>query len=89
MRKSRLHTHNTSQLTTQASAEQQTRKRRTAKAGNKYGNPIQLKSKILAAVVDPRTPRSAILVAESAGSVRRVTLDVWPFPLLTPDKSLS
>ncbi|KAK3320829.1 WD40-repeat-containing domain protein [Cercophora scortea] len=56
-------------------AEQATRKRRAAKAGNKYGNPIQLKSKILAAVVDPRSPSSAVLVAESAGAVRRVSLD--------------
>ncbi|KAK0615815.1 WD40-repeat-containing domain protein [Bombardia bombarda] len=56
-------------------AEQLTRKRRAAKAGNKYGNPIQLKSKILAAVVDPRAPSSAIFVAESAGSVRRIDLD--------------
>ncbi|KAK3946116.1 WD40-repeat-containing domain protein [Diplogelasinospora grovesii] len=56
-------------------AEQATRQRRAAKAGNKYGNPITLKSKILAAVVDPRAPSSTILVAESAGSVRRVNVD--------------
>ncbi|KAK3387153.1 WD40-repeat-containing domain protein [Podospora didyma] len=56
-------------------AEQETRKRRAAKAGNRYGNPITLKSKILAAVADPRFPSSAVLVAESAGSVRRVNLD--------------
>ncbi|KAM7216686.1 WD40-repeat-containing domain protein [Rhypophila decipiens] len=55
-------------------AEQQTRERRAAKSGNKYGNPIQLKSKILAAVVDPRSPASSILVAESAGTVRRVNI---------------
>ncbi|KAK0705341.1 WD40-repeat-containing domain protein [Lasiosphaeris hirsuta] len=56
-------------------AEQATRQRRANKAGNKYGSPIQLKSKILAAVADPRAPSSAVLVAESAGSVRRVILD--------------
>jgi hypothetical protein len=58
------------------SAEQEKRQRRAAKAGNKYGNPIQLKSKILAAVPDPRSPSSALLVAESAGAVRLVNLDV-------------
>ncbi|KAK3371307.1 WD40-repeat-containing domain protein [Lasiosphaeria ovina] len=56
-------------------AEQELRKRRAAKAGNRHGNPIVLKSKILAAVADPRSPSSAILVAESTGSVRQVKLD--------------
>ncbi|KAK4459941.1 WD40-repeat-containing domain protein [Cladorrhinum samala] len=56
-------------------AEQAKRERRAAKSGNKYGNPISLKSKILAAVADPRSPSSAILVAESAGAVRRVDVD--------------
>ncbi|EAQ86586.1 hypothetical protein CHGG_07839 [Chaetomium globosum CBS 148.51] len=57
-------------------AAQEKRHRRAAKAGNKYGNPISLKSKILAAVPDPRSPSSAILVAESAGAVRLVKLNV-------------
>ncbi|KAK4228003.1 WD40-repeat-containing domain protein [Podospora fimiseda] len=56
-------------------AEQAKRERRAAKSGNKYGNPISLKSKILAAVPDPRSPSSDILVAESAGAVRKVDLD--------------
>ncbi|KAH6850859.1 WD40-repeat-containing domain protein [Chaetomium sp. MPI-CAGE-AT-0009] len=56
-------------------AAQEKRQRRAAKAGNKYGNPISLKSKILAAVPDPRSPSSALLVAESAGAVRLVKLD--------------
>lgn len=58
------------------SAEQETRSRRAAKASNTYGSPIVLKSKLLAACLDPRAPSSAIFVAESAGCVRRVTLDV-------------
>ncbi|KAK3297598.1 WD40-repeat-containing domain protein [Chaetomium fimeti] len=56
-------------------AAQEKRHRRAAKAGNKYGNPISLKSKILAAVPDPRSPSSALLVAESAGAVRLVKLN--------------
>ncbi|KAK3315059.1 WD40-repeat-containing domain protein [Apodospora peruviana] len=56
-------------------AEIQTKERRAAKSSNRYGNPIQLKSKILAAVVDPWAPTSTILVAESAGAVRRVNVD--------------
>ncbi|KAK4667274.1 hypothetical protein QC763_307730 [Podospora pseudopauciseta] len=56
-------------------AEQATRQRRAAKSGNRYGNPIVLKSKILAAVLDPRSPSSAVLVAESAGAVRRVDFE--------------
>lgn len=60
----------------QNSAEQLKRERRAAKSGNKYGNPIQLKSKTLAAVVDPTSPGSSILVAESAGTVRRVAIDI-------------
>ncbi|KAM7209449.1 WD40-repeat-containing domain protein [Naviculisporaceae sp. PSN 640] len=63
-------------------AEQQKRARRAAKSSNKYGNPIQLKSKILAAVVDPVCPDSSILVAESTGTVRRVNIK-------TEDKSLT
>ncbi|KAK4142942.1 WD40-repeat-containing domain protein [Dichotomopilus funicola] len=51
------------------------KERRAAKAGNKYGSPIVLKSKILAAIPDPRSPSSAVLVAESAGAVRLVNLD--------------
>ncbi|GAB1313214.1 WD repeat-containing [Madurella fahalii] len=56
-------------------AAQEKRQRRAAKAGNKYGNPISLTSKILAAVPDPRSPSDSLLVAESAGAVRLVNLD--------------
>ncbi|KAI1405491.1 WD40 repeat-like protein [Hypoxylon fuscum] len=58
----------------QTDAEQAKQERRAAKADNKNGNPIALKSKILAAIPDPSSP-SSILVAESAGSVRRVNVD--------------
>ncbi|KAK7978321.1 hypothetical protein PG996_004364 [Apiospora saccharicola] len=50
------------------------RERREAKAGNKNGSPIALKSKILGAIADPNNP-SSILVAESSGSVRRVNIE--------------
>lgn len=63
-------------LLTCHSAAQEKRQRRAAKAGNKYGNPISLKSKILAAIPDPRSPSSSLLVAESAGAVRLVNLNV-------------
>ncbi|KAI1256814.1 hypothetical protein MGN70_001941 [Eutypa lata] len=55
-------------------AVQAQRERRAAKAGNKNGNPITLKSKLLAAILDPASP-SSLLIAESAGSVRRVNVD--------------
>ncbi|KAI1471386.1 WD40 repeat-like protein [Daldinia caldariorum] len=58
----------------QTDAEQAKRDRRAAKAGNKNGNPIALKSKLLAAISDPTDP-SSVLIAESAGSVRRVNVD--------------
>ncbi|KAI1639385.1 WD40-repeat-containing domain protein [Biscogniauxia mediterranea] len=59
----------------QTDAEQALQERRAAKAGNKNGNPIILKSKLLAAVPDPASP-SSIFIAESAGSVRRVNVDI-------------
>ncbi|OTA94024.1 hypothetical protein M434DRAFT_395090 [Hypoxylon sp. CO27-5] len=58
----------------QTDAEQAKRERRAAKASNKNGNPIALKSKLLAAILDPTSP-SSVLIAESAGSVRRVNAD--------------
>ncbi|KAI1266340.1 WD40-repeat-containing domain protein [Xylariaceae sp. FL1019] len=58
----------------QTDAEQAQIDRRAAKASNKNGNPIVLKSKLLAAVQDPSS-QSALLVAESTGSVRRVDVD--------------
>ncbi|KAI0850191.1 WD40 repeat-like protein [Daldinia vernicosa] len=58
----------------QTDAEQANRERRAVKSGNKNGNPIALKSKLLAAISDPTDP-SSVLIAESAGSVRRVNVD--------------
>lgn len=68
-------------LLTRSSAALNKKERRAAKAGNKYGSPIALKSKILAAIPDPRSPSSAVLVAESAGAVRLVNLDVRTVPI--------
>ncbi|KAI0975003.1 WD40-repeat-containing domain protein [Xylaria arbuscula] len=58
----------------QTDAEQAQTERRAAKASNKNGDPVVLKSKLLAAVRDPSAP-SSLLIAESTGSVRRVDLD--------------
>ncbi|KAL3960408.1 hypothetical protein ACCO45_005525 [Purpureocillium lilacinum] len=55
-------------------ASQAQRERKAAKAGNKHGNPVEMKSKILAAVSDPASPLTSIFIAESAGYVRRVNL---------------
>lgn len=59
----------------QPSAAIEQRERRKAKSANKFGSPITLKSKIVAAVADPSSP-SSVLVAEAAGKVRRVNLEV-------------
>ncbi|KAI8955109.1 WD40-repeat-containing domain protein [Xylaria longipes] len=58
----------------QTDAEQAQTERRAAKASNKNGNPVVLKSKLLAAVPDPSVS-SSLLIAESTGSVRRVDVD--------------
>ncbi|CAJ2511099.1 Uu.00g067240.m01.CDS01 [Anthostomella pinea] len=58
----------------QTDADNAQKERRAAKASNKNGDPITLKSKLLAAVPHPTSP-SSILVAESAGAVRRVNVD--------------
>lgn len=50
------------------------RERQAAKAGNEHGHPIALKSKILGAIPDPRSPTS-VLLAESSGSVRCVNVE--------------
>lgn len=59
----------------QTDASESTRARRAAKSGNKNGNPIVLQSKILSAIADPLSSHS-IYIAESAGSVRRVNIEV-------------
>lgn len=57
------------------SAEQAQEERRAAKASNQNGDPIVLKSKLLAAVPDP-SDSNTLLVAESTGSVRKVNIEV-------------
>jgi hypothetical protein len=59
----------------QTDASEVTRARRTAKSGNKNGNPIVLHSKVLKAIADPFSSRS-IYVAESAGCIRKVNIEV-------------
>ena len=58
--------------------------RRAAKSRNNLGRPIRLPSKILAVIADPTTYSSSpvIYVAESAGTARRVSLDVGTLTLL-------
>ncbi|KOS22315.1 putative WD repeat-containing protein [Escovopsis weberi] len=58
-------------LTEAAHAENE---RKAAKSGNKNGNPIVMKSKILAVTVDPASPTDGVFIAESAGLVRRIKL---------------
>ncbi|KAI4156424.1 MAG: hypothetical protein LQ341_000015 [Variospora aurantia] len=50
--------------------------RKSRKGTNKNGAPVRIPSKILAAVADPSCPSDAVFVAESAGNVRRVVVDV-------------
>lgn len=57
------------------SAAQSKRERREAKSSNKFGSPVALKSKIAAACLDPHSPSNSVFVAESAGSVRRISVD--------------
>ncbi|KAI0503195.1 WD40-repeat-containing domain protein [Xylaria bambusicola] len=58
----------------QTDAEQAQEERRATKASNKNGDPIVLKSKLLAAIPDA-SASSSLLIAESTGSVRRVDLE--------------
>lgn len=59
----------------QTDASEAIRARRAAKSGNKNGDPIKLTSKILDVVVDPLSP-TCLFVAESAGCIRKVNLEV-------------
>jgi hypothetical protein len=52
-----------------------TTERKAAKSTNKRGDPIILPSKILAAIPD-LTSDEAVYVAEAAGDVKRVVLEV-------------
>jgi hypothetical protein len=49
--------------------------RKARKAKNKLGNPIKLPSKILAIAADPRDS-GAVYVAEAAGTVKKIILEV-------------
>ncbi|KAK7416257.1 hypothetical protein QQX98_005328 [Neonectria punicea] len=60
----------------QTDASQAQQQRKTAKAGNKNGDPVVMKSKILAAIPDPASPLTSVFIAESAGFVRRVSLEL-------------
>lgn len=63
----------TANSTSSAALDETARKSRKAK--NKSGNPIKLPSKILAIAADPNAPGS-VYVAEAAGTVKRVVLEV-------------
>ncbi|KAF5231207.1 hypothetical protein FAUST_9420 [Fusarium austroamericanum] len=56
-------------------AVQAQRQRRAAKADNKNGEPIVMKSKVLSVVPDPASPLTSVFIAESAGAVRRINLE--------------
>lgn len=49
--------------------------RKALKSQNEYGSPIRLQSKILAIISHP-ADQGTVYVAESAGTVRRVVLEV-------------
>ncbi|KAL8908480.1 MAG: hypothetical protein Q9207_000786 [Kuettlingeria erythrocarpa] len=59
--------------TTDSLAESQ---RKSLKSTNRKGNPVRLRSKILAVTADPNCPRNAIFVATSGGDVIRVVVDL-------------
>ncbi|KAG8670195.1 hypothetical protein FPOAC2_09542 [Fusarium poae] len=56
-------------------AVQSQRQRKAAKADNKNGEPIVMKSKVLAVIADPASPLNSVFIAESAGAVRRINLE--------------
>ncbi len=57
------------------STSQEDIQRRAIKSKNTSGDPIRLASKLLAVIADP-AESGQIYVAESAGTVRRVVLEV-------------
>jgi hypothetical protein len=61
--------------------------RKGAKSKNTQGSPIKLTSKILAAIPDPQDD-DHIYVAEAAGNVKRINIEVgqtsFTFPLFSP-----
>ncbi|RDA91714.1 hypothetical protein CP533_2349 [Ophiocordyceps camponoti-saundersi (nom. inval.)] len=67
----------------QTDASQARREKKSAKAGNKNGNPVHVKSKILAAIADPSCPHDSVFIAQSSGCVRRVRVDDAESPQTT------
>lgn len=63
-----------SQLRSPSSALNETA-RKASKSKNTKGNPVKLASKILAVVADPQH-EGQIYVAEAAGDVKRINLEV-------------
>ncbi len=59
----------------QSDASEAIRARRAAKSGNAFGDPIKLQSKLNAIAVDPFS-NDCLYVAESAGCIRKVNLEV-------------
>ena len=66
-------------LVSRAAVDEQTRK--DTKSQNTNGNPIRLKSKILAIQGDPLSPGS-VFVAQSSGIIRKISLEVGPWCVL-------
>jgi WD40 repeat protein len=62
--------------------------RRATKSKNTKGNPIKLPSKILAATADPRN-EDYIFVAEAAGTVKRINLEVGQTSVPLPSRLMS
>lgn len=50
--------------------------RKAAKAKNTHGLPIKLPSKILAVCADPQDEHHQLYVAEAAGNVKRINIEV-------------
>jgi hypothetical protein len=69
----------------QTDASESTRARRAEKSGNKNGNPIVLQSKVLSVIPDPFSP-ACIYIAESAGCVRKVNVEVGVVKVVSAKK---
>lgn len=59
----------------QTSSALATTERKSRKAKNNYGNPTKFPSKILAVLADPDDER-LLYVAEAAGEVKKINVDV-------------
>lgn len=57
--------------------------RKASKSQNTKGNPVKLPSKILAVAADPQD-EGQIYVAEAAGNVKRLNLEVGQLHILSP-----